>query len=66
MTLGFGIRVPTAGTPQETAEYAARVEGAGCDFLDADTPLLAGRWRDVYGHLMCAALATKPYAWDRG
>jgi 5,10-methylenetetrahydromethanopterin reductase len=60
MTLSFGLRVPTAGLPQETAEYAARVEGAGCDFLwMPDTPLLAGRWRDVYGHLMCAALATK-------
>ena len=60
MTLSFGIRVPTAGTPQETAEYAARVEGAGCDFLwMPDTPLLAGRWRDVYGHLMCAAMTTK-------
>ena len=60
MTLSFGIRVPTAGTPQETAEYAARVEGAGFDFLwMPDTPLLAGRWRDVYGHLMCAAMTTK-------
>jgi len=60
MTLSFGLRVPTAGTPQETAEYAARVEGAGVDFLwMPDTPLLAGRWRDVYGHLMCAALTTK-------
>ena len=60
MTLSFGLRVPTAGLPQETAEYAARVEGAGFDFLwMPDTPLLAGRWRDVYGHLMCAALTTK-------
>ena len=60
MALSFGLRVPTAGTPQETAEYAARVEGAGVDFLwMPDTPLLAGRWRDVYGHLMCAALTTK-------
>ncbi len=60
MALSFGIRVPTAGTPQETAEYAARVEGAGFDFLwMPDTPLLAGRWRDVYGHLMCAAMTTK-------
>ena len=33
MTLSFGLRVPTAGLPQETAEYAARVEGAGFDFL---------------------------------
>lgn len=60
MTLRFGLRVPTAGSPQETAEYAARVEGAGFDFLwMPDTPLLAGRWRDVYGHLTGAALATK-------
>jgi alkanesulfonate monooxygenase SsuD/methylene tetrahydromethanopterin reductase-like flavin-dependent oxidoreductase (luciferase family) len=43
MSLNFGLRVPTAGTPQETAEYAARVEGAGFDFLwMPDTPLLAG------------------------
>ena len=60
MTLNFGLRVPTAGTPQETAEYAARVEGAGFDFLwMPDTPLLAGRWRDVYGHLMGAAMTAK-------
>lgn len=60
MALSFGLRVPTAETPQATAEYAGRVEGAGFDFLwMPDTPLLAGRWRDVYGHLTCAALATK-------
>ena len=60
MALRFGIRVPTAGSPQETAEYATRVEGAGFDFLwMPDTPLLAGRWRDVYGHLTCAALTTR-------
>ncbi|MBM3222590.1 MAG: LLM class flavin-dependent oxidoreductase [Candidatus Tectomicrobia bacterium] len=59
MTVSFGLRVPTAGTPQDTAEYAARVEGAGFDFMwMPDTPLLAGRWRDVYGHLTCAAMTT--------
>jgi 5,10-methylenetetrahydromethanopterin reductase len=35
------------------------VEDSGFDFMwMPDTPLLAGRWRDVYGHLMCAATAT--------
>lgn len=59
MQLSFGLRVPTQGTPQETAAYAARVEGAGFSFMwMPDTPLLAGRWRDVYGHLICAATAT--------
>jgi 5,10-methylenetetrahydromethanopterin reductase len=59
MTMRFGIRVPTQGTPQETGAYAAKVEAAGFDFLwMPDTPLLAGRWRDVYVHLTCAALQT--------
>jgi 5,10-methylenetetrahydromethanopterin reductase len=60
MIASFGLRVPTVGTPQETVEYAARVEGAGFDFLwMPDTPLLAAHWRDVYGHLTCAAMTTK-------
>jgi 5,10-methylenetetrahydromethanopterin reductase len=60
MLSSFGLRVPTVGTPQDTAEYAVRVEGAGFDFLwMPDTPLLAARWRDVYGHLTCAAMTTK-------
>jgi 5,10-methylenetetrahydromethanopterin reductase len=55
----FGIRVPTEGTPQETAAFAVRVEAAGFDFMwMPDTPLLAGRWRDIYVHLTCAALQT--------
>jgi 5,10-methylenetetrahydromethanopterin reductase len=59
MTMRFGLRVPTQGTPQDTAAFAARVEAAGFDFLwMPDTPLLAGRWRDVYVHLTCAALRT--------
>lgn len=59
MAVSFGLRVPTQGKPQDTAAYAARVEGAGLDFLwTPDTPLLAGRWQDVYVHLTCAALAT--------
>src|SRR5687768_4028311 len=59
MTMRFGLRVPTQGTPQETGAFAARVEAAGFDFLwMPDTPLLAGRWRDVYVHLTCAALRT--------
>jgi 5,10-methylenetetrahydromethanopterin reductase len=59
MTVRFGLRVPTQGIPQETAAFAARVEAAGFDFLwMPDTPLLAGRWRDVYVHLTCAALRT--------
>ncbi len=59
MTMRFGIRVPTQGTPQDTGAYAAKVEAAGFDFLwMPDTPLLAGRWRDVYVHLTCAALHT--------
>ena len=59
MALRFGIRVPTQGKPQDTGAYAARVEDAGFDFMwMPDTPLLAGRWRDVYGHLMCAATTT--------
>lgn len=59
MALRFGLRVPTQGRPQDTAAYAARVEAAGFDFLwMPDTPLLAGRWRDVYGHLVCAATTT--------
>jgi 5,10-methylenetetrahydromethanopterin reductase len=48
------------GTPQDTGAYAARVEAAGFDFMwTPDTPLLAGLWRDVYMHLLCAALETK-------
>jgi 5,10-methylenetetrahydromethanopterin reductase len=56
----FGIRVPALGTPQESGAFAARVEAAGFDFMwMPDTPLLAGRWRDVYVHLTCAALQTE-------
>lgn len=33
MTMRFGIRVPTQGTPQETGAYAAIIEAAGFDFL---------------------------------
>lgn len=56
----FGIRVPTKGSAQETAAFAARVEAAGFDFMwMPDTPLLAGRWRDIYVHLTCAALQTE-------
>jgi len=59
MSIQFGIRVPTVGTPQETGAYAATVEAAGFDFMwTPDTPLLAGLWRDVYMHLGCAALET--------
>ncbi|MEM7254396.1 MAG: LLM class flavin-dependent oxidoreductase [Pseudomonadota bacterium] len=56
----FGIRVPTTGTGRDTAAYAARVERAGFQFMwMPDTPLLAGRWRDIYVHLTAAALATE-------
>ena len=59
MTVRFGLRVPTQGSPQETGAFAAQVEAAGFDFLwMPDTPLLAGRWRDIYVHLTCAALQT--------
>ena len=59
MSIRFGLRVPTVGRPQETGAYAARVEAAGFDFMwIPDTPVLAGRWRDVYMHLTCAALET--------
>jgi 5,10-methylenetetrahydromethanopterin reductase len=59
MTLRFGIRVPTVGTPRDTAAYAGEVEAAGFDFMwMPDTPLLAGLWRDVYMHLGAAALST--------
>lgn len=59
MAMRFGIRVPTQGTPQATGTFAAEVEAAGFDFLwMPDTPLLAGRWRDVYVHMTCAALQT--------
>ena len=55
----FGLRVPTQGTAQETGAFAEQVEAAGFDFLwMPDTPLLAGRWRDIYVHLTCAALRT--------
>lgn len=59
MPIEHGLRVPTDGPPQETGGFAERVEDAGFDFLwIPDTPLLAGRWRDVYLHLHAAALAT--------
>ncbi len=59
MTLRFGLRVPAVGTPADTAAYAARVEEAGFDFMwMPDTPLLAGRWRDVHMHLGAAAAST--------
>jgi 5,10-methylenetetrahydromethanopterin reductase len=59
MSLRFGLRVPTVGTPQDTGAYAEQVEAAGFDFMwMPDTPLLAGRWRDVYMHLIAAALQT--------
>ena len=59
MTLQFGLRVPTVGMPTDTAAYAAGVEAAGFDFMWVpDTPLLAGRWRDVYMHLGAAAGST--------
>lgn len=59
MPIEHGIRVPTAGTPQETGEFAKRVEDLGFDFLwIPDTPLLAGLWRDVYLHLQAAAMTT--------
>lgn len=55
----FGIRVPTQGTARDTAEFAQAVEAAGFDFMwMPDTPLLAGRWRDIYVHLSATALAT--------
>ncbi len=55
----FGIRVPTHGTARASAEFAKRVEDAGFDFMwMPDTPLLAGRWRDIYVHLAASALAT--------
>jgi 5,10-methylenetetrahydromethanopterin reductase len=60
MSIEFGLRVPMVGKPQDTAAKAKQVEAAGFDFMWVpDTPLLAGRWRDVYMHLTCAALATK-------
>ena len=59
MALDFGLRVPTQGAPQDTGTFAARVEAAGFDFMwIPDTPILAGRWRDVYSHLTGAALTT--------
>lgn len=59
MALRFGLRVPTVGSPKDTATYAAKVEAAGFNFMwMPDTPLLAGRWRDVYMHLGAAATAT--------
>jgi 5,10-methylenetetrahydromethanopterin reductase len=59
MALRFGLRVPTVGSPKDTAAYAGKVEAAGFDFMwMPDTPLLAGRWRDVYMHLGAAAEAT--------
>ncbi len=59
MSVQFGLRVPTVGTPRDTGAYAAEVEAAGFDFMwTPDTPLLAGRWRDVWVHLTCAALRT--------
>ena len=41
MTLSFGLRVPTASTPQETAEYAARVEEPVRFSWMPDTPAAA-------------------------
>jgi len=59
MSVRLGLRVPTVGKPQDTGAYAAEVEAAGFDFMwTPDTPMLAGRWRDVYVHLTCAALTT--------
>ncbi len=59
MALRFGLRVPTAEAPKDTAAYAAEVEAAGFDFMwMPDTPLLAGMWRDVYMHLGAAAAST--------
>ena len=59
MALRFGLRVPTVGTPADTAAYASHVEAAGFDFMwMPDTPLLAGMWRDVYMHLGAAAATT--------
>ena len=49
-------------TDAEHGEFLMRVEveEAGFDFMWVpDTPLLAGRWRDVYIHLACAALSTE-------
>lgn len=60
MGVAFGLRVPTVGRPQDTAAYAREVEAAGFDFMwMPDTPVLAGRWRDVYGHLTAAAFETE-------
>ncbi len=59
MLPSFGIRVPIQGKPQDTAAFATRVEGSGLEFMwMPDTPLLAGRWRDTYAHLVCSALTT--------
>lgn len=59
MSVEFGLRVPTVGKPQDTAAYAAGVEADGFDFMWVpDTPILAGRWRDVWSHLTVAALHT--------
>ena len=59
MALRFGLRVPTVGSPRDTAAYATEVEAAGFDFMwMPDTPMLAGRWRDVYMHLGVAAEKT--------
>ena len=59
MALQFGLRVPAVGAPRDTAACAAEVEAAGFDFMwMPDTPLLAGRWRDVYMHLGAAAERT--------
>ena len=59
MALRFGLRVPTVGSPRDTAAYATEVEAAGFDFMwMPDTPMLAGRWRDVYMHLGAAAEKT--------
>lgn len=59
MGLSYGLRVPTEGKPQDTGAFATRVEAAGLDFMwMPDTPMLAGRWRDVYAHMTCAAMTT--------
>ncbi len=60
MSVQHGLRVPTVGKPQDTGAYAAEVEAGGFDFMwTPDTPILAGRWRDVWSHMTVAALHTE-------